>query len=317
MIATSLLQLRVTTIRQETPAVRVFELVDPQGRALPAFSAGAHIDVHIPGGLVRQYSLCNSPAETHRYVIAVLNVENGRGGSRAMHDSIRVGQTIAVSEPRNHFPLSAGAGRYLLLAGGIGVTPILAMADTVRRAGREFSLVYCTRSPRDTPFLASLSEYHDSVRFHHDGGDPARAFDLAALLSDIKAGTEVYCCGPRGFMDAVRRAAAHWPAGTVHFEDFNPAAADDDDDGPFTVEIASTGERYQVPPEKTILEVLREAGMDCDSSCEAGLCGVCCVSYSDGAVIHRDSVLTDDERAGQVAICCSRAAPGSLLKLDL
>ncbi len=312
------LLLRVTQIVQETPSIRVFELTDPQGGALPAFSAGAHIDVHVPGGSVRQYSLWNSPTETHRYMIAVLNVESGRGGSRSMHRDIRVGQTIEASGPRNHFPLSMGANRYLFLAGGIGVTPILAMIDTVRRADKDFSLVYCTRSPQDTPFRELLSGLLGAVRLHHDGGDPSRSLDIAALLSDHEAGTGLYCCGPRRFMDAVRAATARWPAGTVHFEDFSPSApADPDADEAFTVEIASTGDRYVVPPEKTILEVLREAGMVCDSSCEAGLCSVCCVPYCQGTVIHRDSVLTEDERAGQLAICCSRAAAGSVLKLDL
>lgn len=312
------LLLRVTQIVHETPAIRVFELMHPEGNALPAFSAGAHIDVHIPGGAVRQYSLWNSPAETHRYMIAVLDVAGGRGGSRAMHRDIRVGQTLEVSGPRNHFPLSMDAGRYLFLAGGIGVTPILAMIDTVRRAGKDFSLVYCTRSPQDTPFRELLSGLPGRVRLHHDGGDPARSLDIAALLSDHAAGTELYCCGPRRFMDAVSTATARWPADAVHFEDFSPPAlADAEADQAFTVEIASTGDRYEVPPEKTILEVLREAGMVCDSSCEAGLCGVCCIPYNEGTVIHRDSVLTQDERAGQLAICCSRAAAGSVLKLDL
>lgn len=312
------LQLRVTQIVQEIPSIRVFELTDPQGRALPPFSAGAHIDVHVPGGLVRQYSLCNSPTETHRYMIAVLNVESGRGGSRAMHRNIRVGQTVEASRPRNHFSLSTRASRYLFLAGGIGVTPILAMIDTVQRAGKDFSLVYCTRSPQDTPFLGLLSGLSSAVRLHHDGGDPSRSLDIAALLSSFEAGTELYCCGPRRFMDSVRVATTRWPADTVHFEDFNPSApADTEIDGAFTVEITSTGDRYEVPREKTILEVLREAGMACDSLCEAGLCGVCCVSYSEGTVIHRDSILTEDEREGQLAICCSRAKAGSVLKIDL
>lgn len=292
--------------------------MDPQGRELPPFSAGAHIDVHVPGGLVRQYSLWNSPTETHHYMIAVLKVENGRGGSSAMHRDVHIGQAIEISGPRNHFPLSAQAGHYLFLAGGIGVTPILAMIDTVRRAGQDFSLVYCTRSLQDTPFKEALSSLPGAVRLHHDGGDPSRLLDIAALLSNYEAGIELYCCGPRGLMDAARMATTHWPPGTVHFESFSPTTlADVEADGSFTVEIISTGGRYEVTPEKTILEVLREAGMVCDSMCETGLCGICCVSYSEGMVIHRDSVLTEDERAEQLTICCSRAAAGSVLKLDL
>ncbi len=315
------LDLRVKRVIDEAEDIRSYEFADPRAGELPPFTAGSHLDVHLPNGLLRQYSLCNDPRETHRYVVAVLREPNGRGGSACMHDVVRQGDDVTITVPRNHFPLHENAERHLLIAGGIGITPILAMVRRLAAIGADYTLHYCTRSPEKTAFRAELSgePFAGRVRFHHDGGDPAKGLDVRALLAEVEDGTHVYCCGPTGLMHAVTAASAHWPMGTVHFEFFAPDP--DVTEGPnegFEVEIASTGAVYQVPPGKTALEVLRAEGFDLDSSCEEGLCGTCLVDVLEGVPDHRDLVLDDEEKASNklMTLCCSRAKTPRL-KLDL
>ena len=198
-----------------------YELVDPNGHDLPLFEAGAHISVQLSEGLVRDFSLWNDPAERTRYCIAVLRELDGRG-SRQMHESVRVGDLVAGSMPRNNFPLAASAEHHLLIAGGIGITPIMAMIADLRRRRAEFHVHYCTRSPEETAFLDDLAVLAalGRVQFHHDGGDPTKGLDIATTLREFRPGTHLYCCGPAGMMAAAAAASAHWPAGTVHFEFF-------------------------------------------------------------------------------------------------
>ncbi|MGE3289417.1 MAG: ferredoxin reductase, partial [Pseudonocardia sp.] len=211
----------VRSVTDEAHRIRVYELADPAGADLPGFTAGSHVDVEVPGGLLRQYSLCGDPARRDRYEIAVLDVPDGRGGSRAMHAHVRVGDMLRVSPPRNTFPLHADAGHHLLLAGGIGITPIVAMVEQLASTGAEFSVLYCTRSPEQTAFLPRLRRLAaDRLTVHHDGGDPARSLDLARLLAEPGAGTHLYCCGPSPMLAAVAAATVHWPAGRVHVERF-------------------------------------------------------------------------------------------------
>ncbi len=313
--------LRVSAIADEAADIRTFEVVDPEGIDLLPFTAGSHVDVTPPGGPIRQYSLCNDPAERHRYRFAVLREPAGRGGSLLMHERVRVGDLLQVSAPRNHFPLDESAGQHLLIAGGIGVTPLLAMVQRLQAIGADFVLHYCTRSPERTAFREALAPLAAAggVQYHHDGGDPAKGLDVAALLADAMPGTHVYCCGPQGLMAAVKAATAAWPAPQVHFEYFTPpqlpgAAASTA--GEFEVELASTGAVYAVPATQSILSVLTTAGMPLDSSCEAGVCGTCRTRYFAGEVDHRDCVLTDAERGEYLMICVSRAARGRLV-LDL
>lgn len=312
--------LTVRTITEEARGIRVFELVDPAGTELPGFTAGAHLDVDVPGATVRQYSLCGDPARRDRYEIAVLDVPGGRGGSRAMHTRVEVGDVLWVSPPRNSFPLHEDAERHLLLAGGIGITPIMAMVERLVRVGARFSVVYCTRSPELTAFRHRLAERAPGlVTVHHDGGDPARALDLRRLLADPGQGTHLYCCGPAGMLAAVATASAHWPAGNVHVERFTaapPAAPSAALSGGFEVELARTGTVLTVPEDRTILDVLRDAGVERDTSCEAGVCGTCKTRYLAGEPDHQDLVLDDDERAEYLTICCSRAHSPRLV-LDL
>jgi vanillate O-demethylase ferredoxin subunit len=318
---TEQLEVRVETVKLETEDIRVYELVHPEGSELPAFTAGAHIDVHLPNGFVRQYSLCNDPRETHRYLLGVLRESNGRGGSSAMHDGVRAGGRVTVTVPRNNFPLVEDARRSLLIAGGIGVTPMLAMLHELEARGADYRLHYCTRSPRMTAFMAQLRtpRFMSRVSFHHDGGDPSKGLDVEGLLADVEDGTHVYCCGPAGLMEAVKTASTHWPSGSIHFEYFSTdAEIDGQANTAFEVELAGSGAVYLVPPDKTILDVLLENGHDVESSCEEGLCGTCIVDVLDGIPDHRDLVLDDEEHESNrsMTVCCSRAKSGRL-KLDL
>ena len=200
------MQLRVRSITYLAEAINGYELVDPRGRDLPRFAAGSHIAVRLGGGLLRDYSLCNDPAERRRYCIAVLRERDGEG-SRQLHETVRVGDPVEVSLPRNNFPLAEEAERHLFLAGGIGITPIMAMIAELRRCGGEFLLHYCTRSPEATAFREELDllAAQGRVRFHHDGGDPRRGLDIAAALREPQPGTHLYYCGPAGLDGRGRR----------------------------------------------------------------------------------------------------------------
>jgi ferredoxin-NADP reductase len=218
--------LRLRSITYLTPSINAYELVDPQGNELPPFAPGAHITVAL-GEVLRDYSLWSDPAERRHYGIAVLREKAG-SGSRHMHDTLRVGAMIRASSPRNDFPLAVEARRHLMIAGGIGITPVMAMLAELRRRKADFVLHYCTRSPEETAFLDELAlpAALGQVQFHHDGGDPSRGLDIAAVLRDYVPGTHLYYCGPSGLMATARAAAAHWPPDSVHCEHFKgPAAA--------------------------------------------------------------------------------------------
>ena len=317
------MKLRVSAVRDEAQDIKSYEFVAPDGSELPAFTAGAHLDVHLPGGLVRQYSLANDPGERNRYLVAVLREGTGRGGSTDMHDNVREGDLLEIGGPRNNFPLSDLAQHHLLIAGGIGITPMMAMLRELSGRGAAYSLHYCTRSVEKTAFMGELEAppFAGNVRFHHDQGDPSKGLDVAALLRPVEAGTHVYCCGPTGLMGAVRAAAEHWPHGTVHFEYFSVDPGALEPHGPdtaFEVEIESSGEIYRVPADKTIMEVLRDNGHDVPSACEEGICGTCLTEVVSGEIDHRDLVLDDDEKEANdlMTVCCSRAK-GPRLKLRL
>jgi ferredoxin-NADP reductase len=319
------MQLRIRSISYLAEDINGYELVDPNGHDLPRFAAGAHIGVRLgpedSGAVWRDYSLWNDPAERRRYCIAVLREKLGEA-SRHLHDQVRVGDTVEVSLPRNHFPLADDAERHLLLAGGIGITPIMAMIAELRRRQADFRVYYCTRAPERTAFrdeldlLAAIGR----VVFHYDGGDPAKALDIAALLRERPDGTHLYYCGPAGMMEAAAAASAHWPAGTVHCEYFTgPGAAPParfEDDRPFRVRLAQSGGEYDVPAGETIINVLRRHGVETRTSCELGYCGACLTRYLDGEPDHRDPILGDRARETHMLICCSRAR-SPLLVLDL
>lgn len=304
--------LRVAAKRMLTPEICLFELVDPAGGALPSFTAGAHVTVATPTGARRTYSLANDPAETHRYQLGVKAERAGRGGSASLVDGVGRGDLLPVSEPVNDFPLKP-APSYLLIAGGIGITPIMAMARQLAGSGAEWRLIYCTRSPELTAFRDDLAAFGDRVTLHHDGGDPARIFDFWPLFEKPGKG-HVYCCGPRMLMDEVRDMTGHWPSAAIHFEDFaSDVEAVRPDDTAFTVRRAATGETVAIPADRTILETLRGHGHTLVSSCESGTCGTCKTRLVDGEPDHRDRVLMQDERDDHIMICVSRARSGTLV----
>jgi phthalate 4,5-dioxygenase reductase component len=302
------LALRVSRASAETADIRLFELRAPDGAELPEFSPGSHISVRAPNGMVRKYSLCNDSAERDRYLIAVLREPGGRGGSLSMVDNVKEGDEILVSAPRNDFPLVKSPAGYTFIAGGIGVTPILSMIRHLKSStGPKFKLYYCTRSKEQTAFYKELSapEYRGQVVMHHDGGDLDRALDLWPVLENPKG--HVYCCGPRGLMDAVRDMSGHWNVSAVHFEAFSDAEAHRANDHAFRVKLARSGTVLEVPADKTILETIRAAGHDAPSSCESGTCGTCKTTLLAGEADHRDLVLAESERRGNIMICVSRA----------
>lgn len=316
------LSVRVARKLTAAPDICTLELVDPAGGALPRFTAGAHIDIHLPGGLVRQYSLCNAPGETHRYVIGVLRDAQSRGGSAAVHDAIQEGSLLSISRPRNHFPLAAAAPHHLLLGGGIGITPLLAMAEQLSADGTRFTLHHATRSRERTAFVERIAAapYAPQVHHHFDDGAPEQRLDIATTLQQAAPGTHLYVCGPQGFMDAVlgTARAQGWPEERLHFEFFGAAPVDTSADGRFEIEIASSGRVIPVSATQTALQALLAAGFDIPMSCEQGVCGTCLTSVKAGTPQHRDHYLTPDEQAAndQFLPCCSRAM-GARLVVDL
>lgn len=316
------LNVKVVSKRREATDIYSFELADPKGRALPPFSAGAHVDVEVREGLVRQYSLCNHPEESHRYLIAVLLDPKTRGGSAAMHAHIREGDIIRISEPKNHFPLAASVRRSLLLAGGIGVTPILCMAERLAHSGTDFEMHYCARSAERMAFAQRIrqSSFSDRVIFHHDDGPDAQKLNINQVLAAAGPDAHLYVCGPTGFMDWVLQAAKehHWVDARVHREYFAAPEQAMASEGEFEVQIASSGEVFLIEATQTITQVLSNNGVEIPTSCEAGVCGTCLTRVLEGIPEHRDVYLTEKEHAknDQILPCCSRAKSRRLV-LDL
>lgn len=311
-----MMELKVADKCALADGIWLFELVDPAGGDLPPFEAGGHIPVATPSGAMRHYSLSNDPAERHRYQVAVKLEPQSRGGSRSMVEDVAIGDVLKVEEPGNDFPL-ADAPDYLLIAGGIGITPILSMARQLTRDGKPFKLVYCTRAAEQTAFLDVLESgaLKGEITIHHDGGDPDRLFDFWDLLENPSK-THVYCCGPKPLMEEVRGMTGHWPESALHFEDFQPVERVRAEDRAFKVTLACSGKVVDVPADCTILEALRVAGIRTTSSCESGTCGTCKTGLLDGTPDHRDMVLMDEEKADHIMICVSRSTEGDLV-LDL
>jgi vanillate O-demethylase ferredoxin subunit len=315
------LVVRVVSKRQEARDICSFELARPDGAPLPAFSAGSHIDVHVPGGPVRQYSLCNDAGEHHRYRIAVLRDAASRGGSTGMHDRVNEGDELTISEPRNHFPL-VHARRTVLLAGGIGVTPLLCMAQRLAATGADFALHYCTRSAERTAFRDEIlaSPFAQRVQFHFDDGGADQVLNLPAALGPHDPGTHLYVCGPSGFINHVTQVARGmgWTDAQIHVEFFTGAAQDTGADRAFDVRIASSGQVIRVEANQTVVQALAAQGIEVLTSCEQGVCGTCITRVLEGECDHRDLYFTDEEKAknDQFTPCCSRAKSGVLV-LDL
>jgi vanillate O-demethylase ferredoxin subunit len=315
------ISVRVQRRREEARDIASFDLVRPDGAPLPSFSAGSHIDVHVPGGPVRQYSLCNDDADSRHYRIAVLRDPATRGGSAGMHERVKEGDLLTISEPRNHFPL-VHAERTLLFAGGIGVTPLLCMAQRLATLGADFALHYCTRSQERTAFRDELlaAPYASRVHVHVDDGAPAQALNLPEALGAHDPGTHIYVCGPSGFITFVTQVARGmgWTDEQVHVEYFTGAETDTGADAAFDVRIASSGQVVRVAADQSVVQALAAAGVEVLTSCEQGVCGTCITRVLEGECDHRDLYFTDDEKArnDQFTPCISRAKT-SVLVLDL
>jgi len=316
------LQVRVRAVTYEAEGILGFELVPmPPLKELPAFSAGAHIDLHLPNGLIRSYSLLNAPHERHRYVIAVNKDANSRGGSRYLHEVLRAGDTLAVGAPRNNFPLDESAPLNVFIAGGIGITPLLGMIARSQALATPWKLYYAARTRRHAAFLDTLHGWHNDpnveLRLHFDQEPDGQMMDLAAVVKDLPAGAHVYCCGPLPMLSAYEQATAGLPPERVHMEYFaaKDAAATE---GGFTVELARSGKSVQVRAGQTILDSLLDIGVEPPYSCQEGVCGTCEVRVLSGIPDHRDLVLSAAEKAAndRILVCCSGAKSAKLV-LDL
>lgn len=313
---------KIAKIIDETADVRIFILTRPDGGDLPLAPAGSHIDVHPNGGPMRQYSLCNPASDRSHYRIAVKRAPESRGGSAAMHDRLKAGDSLTISTPRNNFALQDTTGKTLLIAGGIGITPILSMALQLQELGRDFSLQYFTRSIPLTPFRDELLASDLSKKMHlHYALDPDSVKTyLRHLLWDRPEKGQLYVCGPAPFMQMVQDvAAATWPPDTVHVEYFtaDPRATSDQGDA-FEIVLSRSGRTLMVPEGLSIADVLAQNGVEVELSCEQGICGTCITGVLEGTPDHRDMFMMADEHAAndKMTLCVSRALSKRLV-LDL
>lgn len=312
-----MLQVRVAARQQESLGIVSFVLEAVDGKALPAFTPGAHIDVHMRENLTRQYSLYSSPGDTSAYRIAVLREQESRGGSHAMHDLVREGDVLTISAPRNLFPL-AEASATLLFAGGIGITPILCMAEHLHAEGQDFQLHYSARSGEHAAFGQRIRDAGYALRAHLHFGDKAGKEEIAQALKNASPHTHLYVCGPAGYIDYIVESAksAGWSSDRIHLEHFK--VEQDQSGESFDIRLAKSGKTFCVPEGKTVLNVLHENGFDIPMSCEQGICGTCLTGVLEGTPDHRDMYLTDEEKVAnnQFLPCCSRAKT-NVLVLDI
>jgi vanillate O-demethylase ferredoxin subunit len=316
------LQVRVRAVTFEAEGILGFELVPmPPLKELPPFTAGAHIDLHLPNGLLRSYSLLNAQHERHRYLIGVNKDAQSRGGSRYLHEVLRAGDTLAISAPRNNFLLDEAASLNVFIAGGIGITPLMSMIARSQALGTPWKLHYAARTRRNAAFLETLHGYHNdpnvelSLNFDQEPG--GRMLDLSAIVQALPPGAHVYCCGPLPMLAAYEQATAGLPPECVHMEYFaaKEAAATD---GGFVVELARSAKTVQVRAGQTILDSLMAEGVEPPYSCQEGICGTCEVRVIAGIPDHRDLVLSSAEKAAndRIMVCCSGSRTPKLV-LDL
>ncbi len=319
--ADSLMQVRIKRISFEAESINSYELVAPGGGDLASFTAGSHVDLHLPNGMIRSYSLVNDQRERHRYVVAVNKDAASRGGSAFIHETLHAGDIITISRPRNNFVLQENVPHSVLIAGGIGITPLLAMIRRLQALGRSWELFYAARTPAVAAFLDELDALRSgapgNVNLHFDQEPSGRMFDLAAIVDAAPADSHLYCCGPAPMLEAFEAATAGRPAAQVHVEYFKakdkPAA-----EGGFEVKLARSGRTIFVEPGKTILNALLDAGLAVSYACTEGVCGTCETRVIDGLPDHRDLFLGKEEQAANTTmmICCSGSKSRTLV-LDL
>ena len=311
----ALLDVRLRRISWEAEGVLALEFTSADGGYLPPFEPGAHVDLHLGDGLLRQYSLCGDPAERKSYRIGVREIDGGRV-SRHIHRNLRPGALLQMSQPRNNFEFVASQN-YLFIAGGIGITPLLPMMRAASGADAAWTLLFCARSIEQAPFLEEAKAHGGDVSVH--ASRAGTKLDVTQCLAEVRPHTIIYCCGPEGLMTAVEAASTHWPEGTVRFEWFAPRARPEGEvSGGFRVVCARSGLSLDVMPEQSILQVLTEAGIEVARSCEQGICGTCEVRVLEGEVDHRDSILSAAERASnEIMMTCVSRAKGASLVLDI
>jgi ferredoxin-NADP reductase len=308
--ASHLIDARLTAIQPVAHDTNLYTFRRTDGAALPSYKPGAHIDLHLPNGLTRQFSLVVPDVNPESYVVGVKRDAASRGGSRYIFDQMKVGDEIKISAPRNNFPLVEDAEHVTLFAGGIGITPIWCMAQRLAALNRSWKLYYACRSRADMAFVETLEKFEDKFRHLHFDDEAGKVLDLAAAMAETPASAHIYCCGPNPMLKAFEAATASRPRNLIHVEYFTPkveAATDDAGKlGGFWVELAKSGEEYFIPEGKKVLEVLFDAGVDVDYSCELGICGACETRVISGIPVHHDSVLSEEEQASntKVMICC-------------
>jgi ferredoxin-NADP reductase len=309
------LALRLDAIRYVARDIHAFELVSPSGGVLPPAEAGAHIGLILPNGTIRQYSLVHASSTLTRYEVAVKRDIKSRGGSHYMHDQLKVGTVLRVEPMRNNFPLTDDAPNSVFFAGGIGVTPILAMLERLQVLGRPSTLYYASRETEDFAYLPQLRAL-TTVHQHVDA-ESGQVLDIAAIIASLPREAHLYCCGPAPMMAAFESATADWPRPQIHVEYFTAREAAATEGG-YTVALARSGREFQIPSGKSILHVLREAGITLTSSCEQGVCAACETHVLEGIPDHRDAILSPAERSSNtmMMICCSGSKTPRLV-LDL
>jgi ferredoxin-NADP reductase len=299
-----------------SPGIVSLTLRQSANEDMPAWEPGAHIDLVLPNGLVRQYSLCGSVEDWRSWRLGVLREPVSRGGSTYIHDTLRVGDPLEVRGPRNHFALLPSP-RYVFVAGGIGVTPLIPMAEQAERQGAAWVMIYCGRSREAMGYLDELQRRF-GAHLIVNADDESGLFDVAGYFGTPRDDTLVYACGPTPLLDAISSATNAWPSGSVRFERFTPIKSDDSANVAFDVELARSGRTFTVPPDRSILEVLRGASVRVLSSCTEGTCGTCEVAVLRGTIDHRDSVLTPEEQeTNEMMMVCVSRSRGERLVLDL
>lgn len=311
-----LIEVRLSAIRYAARDTNIYEFQRPDRQPLPPYEPGAHVDMHLPNGLVRNYSMIVARPDPSTYTFGIKRDPASRGGSRYIHDELRVGKTLKISSPSNNFPLREDAAHTLLFAGGIGITPIWCMVQRLVELGRSWQLYYASRSRDDMAFLDALAELA-YASFHFDDESAGQFLDIAAILAAAPQDAHLYCCGPTPMMNAFETATANWPRPQVHVEYFTPRAVPAKKGG-FTVELARSGLEFFIPEGQSILQVLLDEGIDVDYSCELGICGACEQRVISGIPEHRDAILSEEEQAEnkRVMICCA-GCKSERLVLDL
>lgn len=320
MTHSPLLQACVRTLRYEAEGVVSLELTPADGGHFPSFEAGSHVDLHLPNGLIRSYSLLNSTEETDRYVLGILSDPKSRGGSSYVHQSLRVGAVLPISAPRNNFKLDESAEVSVLIAGGIGITPILCMYRRLRSQGKKARVVYCARARKQAGFIDELTVLGGDIEFWFDDEHDGQPIDLAKVFIGQPAGLHAYCCGPLPMLSAYEAACEVAGVKHVHLERFAAdASVVHAPSTGYTVYLKRSDKTFDVPANQSLLDTLLGAGIDCEYSCKDGVCGACETSVIEGCPDHRDHVLSAAEKANSrtMMICVSGSKGCGRLVLDL